>query len=50
MREIELAKLLGDDPTQNIVKFVGCVTTQSKRLPFYFGTSLLFSFLSFYID
>ena len=30
MREIELGKLLGEKPQENIVKFIGCVTTQGK--------------------
>ena len=32
MREIELGKLLGGKPQENIVKFIGCVTTQGKTL------------------
>ena len=37
MREIELGKLFGEheDAAQNIVKFIGCVTTESKRLLFF---------------
>ena len=31
MREIELGKLLGEKPQPNIVKFIGCVTTQGKK-------------------
>lgn len=30
MREIELGKLLGETPQPNIIKFIGCVTKQSK--------------------
>ena len=30
VREIELGKLLGENPQPNIVKFIGCVTTQGK--------------------
>ena len=33
MREIELGKLLGESVQPNIVKFIGCVTTQGKHLP-----------------
>ena len=46
MREIELGKLFGEhaDAAQNIVKFIGCVTAESKRLLFFF---VFFSFLSF---
>ena len=32
MREIELGKLLGENPQPNIVTFIGCVTTQGKHL------------------
>ena len=32
MREIELGKLLGGDRQENIVHFIGCVTTQGKTL------------------
>ena len=31
MKEIELGKELGDSPQENVVKFVGCVTTQSMK-------------------
>ena len=31
MREIELGKLIGENVSPNIVKFMGCVTTQSKH-------------------
>ena len=30
MREIDLGKRLGESPQPNIIKFIGCVTTQSK--------------------
>ena len=30
MKEIGLGKELGDSPQDNVVKFIGCVTTQSK--------------------
>ena len=32
MKEIVLGKLLGVNPQENIVKFIGCVTTQGKTL------------------
>ena len=32
MREIELGKLLGENPQTNIVEFIGCVTTQGKKI------------------
>ena len=31
MREIELGKELGDSPRENVVQFIGCVTSQSKK-------------------
>ena len=30
VREIALGKRLGENPQPNIVKFIGCVTAQSK--------------------
>ena len=32
MREIDLGKRLGESPQPNIIKFIGCVTTQSKQI------------------
>ena len=32
MREIEVGKLLVKNPHPNIVKFIGCVTTQGKKV------------------
>ena len=31
MKEIRLGKELGDSSPENVVKFIGCVTTQSKK-------------------
>ena len=31
MKEIALGKELGDCPRENVVQFIGCVTTQSKK-------------------
>ena len=36
MKEIGLGKELGDSPQDNVVKFIGCVTTQSKNLKLFF--------------
>ena len=36
MREIELGKLFGGNPQENIVHFIGCVTTQGKTLQLLF--------------
>ena len=35
MREIGLGKELGDSPQPNVVKFIGCVTTQGKEPVLY---------------
>ena len=35
MKEIGLGKELGDSPQENIVQFIGCVTTQSKNAILY---------------
>ena len=35
MREIGLGKELGDSPQKNVVQFIGCVTTQSKKAVLY---------------
>ena len=37
MKEIGLGKELGDSPQENIVQFIGCVTTQSKKAILYFS-------------
>ena len=31
MREIGLGKELGDSPQKNVVQFIGCVTSHSKK-------------------
>ena len=43
MKEIGLGKELGDSPQTNVVKFIGCVTTQSKKPVLYILSCLLFS-------
>ena len=42
MREIGLGKELGDSPQKNVVQFIGCVTSHSKKALFFA------SFHSFY--
>ena len=32
MREIELGKLFGESEAPNIIKFIGCVTTEGKQI------------------
>ena len=45
MREIELGKRLEEVPQPNIVKFIGCVTTQSNVFHFIHVISLLLHLL-----
>ena len=50
MKEIELGKSLAENPHINVVKFIGCVTTQSKNphsLPFSTRYFVLFCFFFF---
>ena len=42
MKEIGLGKELGDSSPKNVVKFIGCVTTQSKKPVLYILSCLLF--------
>ena len=42
MKEIGLGKELGDNPQPNVVKFIGCVTTQCKKPVLYIFSCLLF--------
>ena len=42
MKEIGLGKELGDSPQPNVVKFIGCVTTQCKKPVPYILSCLLF--------
>ena len=46
MKEIGLGKELGDSPQENVVKFIGCVTTQSKKAILYILSCLLFEIFS----
>ena len=42
MREIGLGKELGDSPQKNVVQFIGCVTSESKKAVLYILSCLLF--------
>ena len=44
MKEIGLGKELGDSPQKNVVQFIGCVTSHSKK-----SILCIFSFLLFEI-
>ena len=41
MKEIGLGKELGDSPQENIVQFIGCVTTQGKKAILFILSCLL---------
>ena len=47
MREIGLGKELGDSPHTNVVQFIGCVTTQSKKPVLYILSCLLFEICTY---
>ena len=42
MKEIGLGKELGDNPRENVVQFIGCVTSQSKKAILCILSRLLF--------
>ena len=47
MKEIGLGKELGDSPHTNVVQFIGCVTTQSKKPVLYILLCLLFEICTY---
>ena len=47
MKEIGLGKELGDSPQNNVVQFIGCVTTQSKEPVLYILSCLLFEICTY---
>ena len=50
MKEIELGKGLAEGPHINVVKFIGCVTTQSKNPhSLSFSTRYLVLFFIFFL-
>ena len=48
MREIGLGKELGDSPRENVVQFIGCVTSQSKKAILCILSCLLFDIHSYF--
>ena len=48
VKEIGLGKELGDRPRENVVQFIGCVTSQSKRPILFFLSSLLFEISTYF--
>ena len=50
MKEIGLGKELGDRPRENVVQFIGCVTSQSKRPILSFLSSLLFEICTYFFS
>ena len=50
MKEIGLGKELGDSPLENVVQFIGCVTSQSKKAILCILQCLLFEmYTSFFL-
>ena len=47
MREIGLGKELGDRPRENVVQFIGCVTSHSKKAILCILSCLLFEIYKF---
>ena len=46
-KEIGLGKELGESPQPNVVQFIGCVTTQSKKPVLYILSCLLFKICTY---
>ena len=49
MREIGLGKELADSPQKNVVQFIGCVTSESKRVVLYTLSCLLFEIYTYFV-
>ena len=50
MREIGLGKELGDSPKKNVVQFIGCVTSHSKKAILCILSCLLFEIYTFFFS
>ena len=48
MKEIGLGKELGDSPQKNVVQFIGCVTSQSKKAILSILSFLLFEIYTYF--
>ena len=48
MKEIGLGKELGDSPQKNVVQFIGCVTSESKKAVFYILSCLLLEIYTYF--
>ena len=48
MKEIGLGKELGDSPKKNVVQFIGCVTSQSKKAILCMPSCLLYEIYRFF--
>ena len=48
MKEIGLGKELGDSPQKNVVQFIGCVTSHSKKDILCILSCLLFEIYRFF--
>ena len=50
MKEIGLGKELGDSPRENVVQFIGCVTSQSKKAILCILSCLLFEIYTYFFS
>ena len=48
MKEIGLGKELGDSLRENVVQFIGCVTSESKKAVLYILSCLLFEIYTYF--
>ena len=48
MKEIGLGKELGDSPQKNVVQFIGCVTSHSKKAVLCILSFLLFEICTYF--
>ena len=48
MIAIGLGKELGDSPQKNVVQFIGCVTSESKKAVLYILSCLLFEIYTYF--
>ena len=48
MKEIGLGKELGDSPRENVVQFIGCVTSESKKAVLYILSCLLIEIYTYF--
>ena len=50
MKEIGLGKELGDSPRDNVVQFIGCVTSHGKKAILCILSCLLFEIYTYFVS